>query len=159
MAVCVCVAMAFNDGGRWSLFRYVCSLVRPEGVVGLGGLVSPSVYKYALGSHSVAEERLCACVCAWCMCVRVFMTPLQPGELEAITGQQGCYGDQWCQRGATSVGCLSRQVFLFLFLSALSLSVQSELTAWVILMLSEVIKPDIKISSLSSLVFFSEHGT
>lgn len=28
------------------------------------------------------------------------MTLLQPGKLEAITGQKGCYGDQRCQRGA-----------------------------------------------------------
>lgn len=72
------------------------------------------------------------------------MTPLQPGELEAITGQQGCYGDQWCQRGATSVGCLSRQVFLFLSSLFLCQSSSQKLTARERLMLTEVIKPDEK---------------
>lgn len=50
------------------------------------------------------------------MCVSTSL-PLQPNELEAITGQQGCYGDQWSQRWATSVRCFSRQVFLIVTLS------------------------------------------
>lgn len=33
----VCLGVrAFNYWGRWSLFRDVCSLLRPEGVVGFG---------------------------------------------------------------------------------------------------------------------------
>lgn len=66
--VCTCVPRAFNDGGTWSLFRYVCSLARPEGVAGLGGLVSPCLYKYALGSHSEAEMCLFVCVYGVCVC-------------------------------------------------------------------------------------------
>lgn len=52
-----------------------------------------------------------------CVCVHVFVTPLQPNRLEAITGRQGCYGDQWSQRWATSVRCFSRQGFLIVGLS------------------------------------------
>lgn len=51
------------------------------------------------------------------MCVHIFVTQLQPNELEAITGWQGCYGDQWSERWATSVRCFSRQVFLIVALS------------------------------------------
>lgn len=87
-------------------------------------------------------------VCVGCMCACVCMTPLQPGELQAITGQQGCYGDQWCQRGATSVECLFvRQVFLFLSLPpplSLCQSLSQTHTAWERLMLTEVLKPDAK---------------
>lgn len=66
-----------------------CSLGR---VVGLGGLgESLCLYKYALGFHSVTEISLLVCACH--MCVHIYVTPLQPNELEAITGRQGCYGD------------------------------------------------------------------
>lgn len=122
MPVCVLVSPGLLMTGVEGLFRYVCSLVMPEGGIWIGWVSkSLCLYKYALGPHSLAK--MCLFVCACCMRVHVFVTPLQPNELEAITGQQGCYGDQWCQRGATSVGCLSRQVFLFLSLSPLSLPV------------------------------------
>lgn len=49
--------------GVASLFRYVCSLVMPEGLVGLGwASESLYLYKYALGSHS--EAKMCLFVCA-----------------------------------------------------------------------------------------------
>lgn len=69
--VCVCVARAFNDGGRWSLSRDVCSVVRPEGVAGLGGLVSPS---FSINTHWDPIQRLkcaCLCVCMMFVCVRL----------------------------------------------------------------------------------------
>lgn len=111
MAVLMCVAGAFNDRGRWSVFRDVCSLVLPQGLEGLGGLVSPHVSKNTLWDPI---QRL---KCAY-LCVRL----LQPGKLEAITGQQGCYGDQSCQRGATSVGCLFVETGFPFSVSRLSLS-------------------------------------
>lgn len=63
--MCTCVTRAFNDGGggRWSLFRYVCSLVMPQGAVGLGGLVSPSV---SINMHWDPIQRL---KCASCVCM------------------------------------------------------------------------------------------
>lgn len=83
MTVLMCVAGAFNDRGRWSVFRDVCSLVLPQGLEGLGGLVSPHVSKNTLWDpiQRLKCAYLCVCVC---------MTLLQPGKLEAITGQQGC---------------------------------------------------------------------
>lgn len=37
MTVLMCVAGAFNDRGRWSVFRDVCSLVLPQGWEGWVG--------------------------------------------------------------------------------------------------------------------------
>lgn len=116
--------------GVVSLFRYVCSLVMPDGLVGLGGLVSPSI---SINMCWDPIQRLkCACLCVHrCRSVHVFMTPLQPDELQAIAGQQGCHGDQWCQSRATSVGCLSRQAFPFsVFVFSLPPSVQLSKTEY-----------------------------
>lgn len=112
-------------GGICSLFRYVCSLVMPEGAVGLGGLVSPSV---SINMHWDPIQRLkCACLCAHTACLRVcILYACLHDTAKQVRGYllagQGCYGDQWCQRGETSVGCWSRQVFLCPSLYSLSSS-------------------------------------
>lgn len=61
MAVLMCVAGAFNDRGRWSVFRDVCSLVLPQGLEGLGGLVSPHVSKNTLWDP--IQRLKCAYLC------------------------------------------------------------------------------------------------
>lgn len=103
------------------LFLWLCVLIwlvllmmGSDGVCSLGGQgESLCLYKYALGSHSETEK----------FHMRMFMTPLQPNEPEATAGQRGCYGDQWCQRRATSVWCLSKQISPSLSLSSFSLVV------------------------------------
>lgn len=61
MTVLMCVAGAFNDRGRWSVFRDVCSLVLPQGLEGLGGLVSPHVSKNTLWDP--IQRLKCAYLC------------------------------------------------------------------------------------------------
>lgn len=103
MCVWVCVVWAFNDGAGCTLFKIclLCAMAWRRRRVGYTVSINT-----LLGSHSDSDGLSYVCLL---LCV----TPLQPGELRAITGQQGCHGDQWCHRGATSVGCfcLSRQVF------------------------------------------------
>lgn len=60
MTVLMCVAGAFNDRGRWSVFRDVFSGIA-SGLGGLGGLVSPHVSKNTLWDP--IQRLKCAYLC------------------------------------------------------------------------------------------------
>lgn len=69
LCLCVLVSPGLLMTGGEGLFRYVCALVMPEGGIWTGW-VSESfcLYKYALGSHSLAKMCLFVCVHAICVC-------------------------------------------------------------------------------------------
>lgn len=69
------------------------------------GWASPSVSINKLWDSVRWLKSTFSCVCALCVCVHVFVTPLQSNRLEAVPGRQGCHGDQRSQRWATSVVC------------------------------------------------------
>lgn len=121
MCVCACVARACNDGSRWSVLIDVCSLVRPEGI-GAGWASHPLKIHTGIpfGGCNVSVY-VCGVCGSVCVCVRVCVTPLQTGELEAITGQRVAIETSGVREEQHLwTVCLWRQVFLFLPVTSLS---------------------------------------
>lgn len=105
MCVCACVARACNDGSRWSVLIDVCSLVRPEGI-GAGWASHPLKIHTGIpfGGCNVSVY-VCGVCGSVCVCARL-CDATADRRAGGYYWPEGCYRDQWCQRGATSVDCL-----------------------------------------------------
>lgn len=161
--VCTCVPRAFNDGGRCSLFRYVYSLVRPEGVVGLGELVCPSA---SINTHRDPIQRqkcACLCVCVVYVCARL-------RDAAAVKRARGYYcpvGLLWrpvVSERSNICGVFVKAGFplsVFVFSLLLCQCSSQKITAWDNTDVDWSSRAWWKISSLSALVLsnIGKHGT